>query len=298
MRALEHQWAIILAGGEGKRLESFRLGANEGPIPKQYRAFAGGKSMLQWTVDRARALLPVERIVTIVAPEHRRWWQSELACLPENNVVIQPENKGTAVGVLLPLMSILERDREAEILVLPSDHHVEDEELMREVLFQACGLARTHAERVILIGMEATRDAADYGWIVPGVPVADRTLRSVTAFCEKPDQSTSRRLRYLGALVNSLIIVASGRALLGLLAEAAPRIVERFAVHSCEQSSVLRETQKLYNGMAFCDLSREVLERRPQQLLVYPAPSACGWSDLGTPTRMGRFLDLQQASAA
>jgi hypothetical protein len=50
--------------------------------------------------------------------------------------------------------------------------------------------------------------------------------------------------------------------------------------------------------MASCDLSREVLERRPEQLLVYPAPSACGWSDLGTPARMGRFLELHQPSAA
>jgi mannose-1-phosphate guanylyltransferase len=298
MRALQHQWAIVLAGGEGKRLASFGMGASGCSIPKQYRTLAGDKSMLQWTVERARALVPVDRIVCIVAPEHRRWWQSELACLPANNVVIQPENKGTAAGVLLPLLSILERDPEAGILVLPSDHHVEDEGLMLEVLHQACRLAQTHAQRVILIGMEATPDAADYGWIVPGVPIADPTLRRVITFCEKPDPSTSRRLRYLGALVNSLIVAASGRALLALLAEAIPEIVERFAIHSCEKASVLRETQTLYDGMASSDFSREVLERRPEQLLVYPAPSACGWSDLGTPARMGRFLELHQASAA
>jgi len=175
---------------------------------------------------------------------------------------------------------------------------VDNEELLLEALRRAAGLAQANAQRVILVGMDATLDVADYGWIVPGIPIADPAMRSVSSFCEKPDLPTAQRLRRRGALVNSLIMVASGRALLHLFSEATPRLVERFALHRHEKAGMSQDTQRIYDELASYDFSREVLERSPENLLVYPAPPACGWSDLGTPARMSRLLERQQAAAA
>jgi mannose-1-phosphate guanylyltransferase len=47
--------------------------------------------------------------------------------LPPGNVIVQPCNRGTATGVLLTLLCILERDPLARIVFLPADHHVRDE---------------------------------------------------------------------------------------------------------------------------------------------------------------------------
>jgi len=57
--------------------------------------------------------------------------------LPEANIVVQPQNRGTAAGILLPLLSILARDPEAKLIVLPSDHFVADEELLGDAILQA-----------------------------------------------------------------------------------------------------------------------------------------------------------------
>ena len=42
-------------------------------------------------------------------------------------MIVQPQGRGTAAGIYLPLLSIVARDPDAEIAVLPSDHHVDDE---------------------------------------------------------------------------------------------------------------------------------------------------------------------------
>jgi mannose-1-phosphate guanylyltransferase len=254
--------------------------------------------MLRWTVRRAAALVPKERVVCIVAQGHQSWWQSQLSDLPAGNIVVQPRNKGTAVGILLPLLTVLQRDPSAAVLVLPSDHSVENEELLLEVLRNASRLAQADSQRVVLVGVDATQDATDYGWIVPGIAAAYPMVRGVSKFCEKPDLFTTQRLRRRGALVNSLIMAASGRALLNLFSEAVPGLVEQVAFHKQGRAGSPAEIQRIYDGLSFHDFSREVLERSTEHLLVYPAPTACGWSDLGTPRRMSRFLDRHQAAAA
>ena len=56
MASIDHLWGIILAGGEGKRLQEFirkRYGAER---PKQYSAIIGKRSMLRHTLDRVEKI--------------------------------------------------------------------------------------------------------------------------------------------------------------------------------------------------------------------------------------------------
>lgn len=298
MQSLDHFWAVILAAGRGKRLESFRVAEGESPVPKQFRSFIGCESMLRWTIRRAEALVPKKRILCVVTEEHRCWWQTQLEDLLADNVVVQPGDKGTAVGILLPLFTVLERDPLASVLVLPSDHFVDNEEQLGRALRHACGLAQTAGQRVVLIGVEAGRDIADYGWIVPGDSIASPILKSVSAFSEKPDLSNARRLQQRGALVNSLILAATGRALLHLFSDAVPELVGQFSRQWHHGVGKLSNSRRVYDGLSSYDFSHDVLERQPESLLVYPAPSTCGWVDLGTPARMNEFLGRHHATAA
>jgi mannose-1-phosphate guanylyltransferase len=119
--------------------------------------------MLRWTIKRAERLVDKSRIVAIVARKHRRWWETELSDLPEGNVLIQPEDKGTAAGILLPLLTILARDADARVLVLPCDHYVDDEELLHDSLLNAGRVAHALLRHVVLVGMTPTDESEDYG---------------------------------------------------------------------------------------------------------------------------------------
>src|SRR5688572_7927177 len=83
-------WALVLAAGEGSRLRALTT-SNGVAVPKQFCSLHDGPSLLQEALHRAEAVAPRLRICTIVAAQHRRWWQGPLWSLPSQNIIVQPE---------------------------------------------------------------------------------------------------------------------------------------------------------------------------------------------------------------
>jgi mannose-1-phosphate guanylyltransferase len=273
-------WAVVLAGGEG--------GPAGEPIPKQYCAFGTDQPLLRWALRRAEAVVPRSRILVVVVERHRRFWRETFVDLPQENIVVQPLNKGTAPGVLLAALDVvLRRDRDARLLVLPADHHVESEDVLRRAMLAAARAVIRPGAPLVLLGMAGEDADREYGWILPsGGPSVG--IRAVLSFVEKPATERSRELAGSGALANSLIFAFRGRTLVRLFRVALPellRVLVPVVRAGCQEAS-LRE---VYDEIPSCDFSRAVLERCSSSLAVLAVPP-CGWSDLGTPSRLVRFL--------
>jgi mannose-1-phosphate guanylyltransferase len=243
--------------------------------------------MLQWALDRARAVVPSERIVTIVAREHRPFWERELGALPRSNIVVQPRNRGTAAGVLLPLIRILQRDPEATVCVLPSDHYVENEETLAGALRAAVRVVEGQPDQVVLLGVTPEEVDTEYGWILPG-PGRSGWTQPVQRFHEKPAAADAAELLLRGALWNSFVFAGAGRTLLQVIGERLPQLLEAFlSERPLEDDARLAE---LYEEIPSKDLSSDVFQGAVGRLSLFAVPP-CGWSDLGTPSRLGRFLE-------
>jgi mannose-1-phosphate guanylyltransferase len=74
----QHLWGIVLAGGEGKRLQPFIRACLECERPKQYCAFIDHCSMLRRTILRAERIIPPERLLTAVIHPHLPYVEQEL----------------------------------------------------------------------------------------------------------------------------------------------------------------------------------------------------------------------------
>jgi len=281
-------WAVVLAGGDGTRLGNVTRIHNGVPFPKQFCSLSGGPTLLQRTLKRAERMVPTERILPVVNAHHRQWWSEDLDHIPPSNIIVQPTNRGTAVGLLLPLLEILDRDGLATILVLPSDHFVSDEVVLETAMRQA--LAGLDAEPGAIVALGITPDArdADYGWLVPG-PNRTEGVHEVSFFVEKPPAEQARQLRDLGALWSSFIFAARADRLLALYEQLDPRLV--WSVRAARWSASGAPTAsmaKTFDHLASADFSRDILQRVPTHLLVCRVPP-CGWCDLGTPDRVARL---------
>ena len=127
---------IILSAGNGSRLQEFVRQRRGDNLPKQYINFIGSRSMLEHTWDRATTLMPAEHLFMVVAKQHLRFPEvhRQLRLKPPQSLVIQPANRETAPGILLPLLRIYNRYPEATVAVFPSDHFVlEEDRFMRHV---------------------------------------------------------------------------------------------------------------------------------------------------------------------
>ncbi len=284
----EHSWAIVLAAGEGTRLRALTTNAEGQAVPKQFCSFDGSQSLLRSTLERARRVVDTERVVVVVTEHHRTWWEPEVADLPERNVIVQPSGRGTASGVLLPLLEILERDRDAIVTALPSDHFVANEAVLQGALEKAMSAVEERTDRVVLLGMAPDGPETGYGWIVPS-PGTDGCTRRVAAFVEKPEEGVAIELMDRGALWNSFLFVAGGTALIELYQRALPLLLQSFRRCLDESDGDPKALEALYVDRPSHDFSRDVLERLPERLRLLVVPP-CGWTDVGTPARVTRCL--------
>lgn len=289
-RKMGASWAIVLAAGEGTRLSKLTTLDSGVAVPKQFCSLRGGESLLSETLARAAGVVATERVVTIVSRRHTEWWRPLLGAMPPANLVVQPENRGTANGVLLALLYVLDRDPDARIILLPCDHHVANEDVLGDALRQALAELRAHPSGIVLLGLSPEEADPDLGYIVPGP--REGLVDTVDRFIEKPAPALAQALVAAGALWNAFIVVASGRALLRLFERRLPKIVLEM------QAAVLPEDltpgagsaiSELYRELPNIDFSRHVLQGAEAELRVLAVP-ACGWSDLGTPLRVARTL--------
>lgn len=291
---LDRRWALVLAGGSGVRLAALTARGTGHPVPKQYCSLAGGRSLLGDALARAERLVPAEQRVVVVAREHEDQWRRALAGFDARRIVVQPRNRGTVAGVLLPLLSIAERDPAALVTILPSDHFVADEDVLASALSTAQEAAGLLPTRVVLVGIEPDDAAPDYGWILPGA--RHGLLRPVRRFVEKPDPVTAAALLRGGAVWNSFLMVGTADAFVRLIAASLPELVTAF--ESLRPHADQQCADRLYDSLADADFSRDVLQGSEDRLVLLTAPR-CGWTDLGTPTRVtacARWLESHRGT--
>lgn len=300
MTISDNAWAIVLAGGEGSRLHSLTTDDSGVAVPKQFCSLRGGQSLLAETLHRAASVVEPDHICVIVAEQHRRWWEPMLLEVPKSNIIVQPSNRGTGNGVLLPLLHILARDPGAHIVLLPSDHYVRDEPALASALRLALGALEGHPDQVLLLGMRPNDADPDLGYIVPGHSTG-ANISLVDRFVEKPSRSAARQLVDEGALWNALIIATRARALLGLFMTRLPDIVAKMHSAVAEDlrlSPNALATNTIYGDLPKIDFSSQILQGAEAKLRLMEA-DRCGWSDLGTPKRLDETLrELPQVGEA
>jgi mannose-1-phosphate guanylyltransferase len=173
----------------------------------------------------------------------------------------------------------------ASVLILPTDHYVEDEGRLREAIVDAMNEAHRNPDRTVLVGTSPSENDTECGWIVPRCDAPEALASRVAAFVEKPGYEVSCRLADRGAVVNTLIMVATADALINLFERAVPGLVEEFVSWSKMRQGGF---DGLYRILPNVDFSREVLETSCDLLSVVRA-AGCGWMDLGTPARLSAF---------
>src|SRR5215471_7445938 len=85
-------------------------------------------------------------------------------------------------------------------------------------------------EKTILLGIEPTQPDPQYGWIEPGVMLANacEAIRQIGGFWEKPPPAIARTLMNCGWLWNSFVIVARLSTFFGLFLIAMPELLASF----------------------------------------------------------------------
>ena len=283
------EWAIVLAGGDGTRLQELTREITGAPIPKQYCRILGKRSMLETTLQRTQYYAPLDYTLVVINSNHIGIARDQLRRVPAANVLTQPCNRDTGPGLLFALMALTHRDPAALVSVFPSDHYVGDEQTFVEHVRHAADIVRQRPSKIALLGIRPDRAEPGFGYILPAGRLArapgDGVAFHVSSFCEKPSIEVARDLLYQGGLWNSFVMVFQVRRMLELLRTMMPvEFRQLWAVHTDPVA-----VADIYRGLQPWNFSRDFLAHIPQHLLVLPVDDV-HWSDWGTRAAIERTL--------
>lgn len=176
-------YAVIMAGGSGTRLWPRSRAAR----PKQFLDLISPATMLQEARDRLHPLIPPERTIIVTGAAHRETVAEQLPGVPSENILGEPEGRGTAAAIGLAAAYLRKRDPGSAMAVLTADHLIARTEVFRAALDAA---ARVAADGwLVTLGIEPAYPETGYGYIERGdeLPIATAfSAYAVARFEEKP----------------------------------------------------------------------------------------------------------------
>jgi mannose-1-phosphate guanylyltransferase len=283
-------WALILAGGDGMRLRTLTRQISGDARPKQFCALLDGETLLERTRRRVGLLSRDDCQVVVVTRTHEPFYVGLTRDLAPGRLVVQPSNRGTAPGLLYPLLRIAELAGDVPLAVLPSDHYIDDDVVFMDAVRRALRTATARPGLVVLLGIEASTPETEYGWIEPAprpLPIDGEPVFPVLRFWEKPAPELARTLFVRECLWNSFVMVGRVAAFIDLIAAGVPALRQAFepirrALGSPRESAV---TERIYAGIPEVDFSERVLVPAAGRVGVARVKGV-DWSDLGSPERV------------
>ncbi|HET6977919.1 MAG TPA: sugar phosphate nucleotidyltransferase [Pyrinomonadaceae bacterium] len=292
---MKNRYAVILAGGDGTRLQSMTRAITGDNRPKQFVPVIGGSTLLDQTRSRVALSVTPNHTFIVVTQKHRQFYRSLTREISADLLLQQPSNKGTAPAILYALLRVAMRSPKAVVALFPSDHYFADDEEFMSHIDVAFDAANTQPDVVTLLGITPTTPEKEYGWIEPERSILGSAVRSITRvkrFWEKPSATLANSLMQRGCLWNSFVMVGRVDALLRMTRAALPELYADFDALMPFGPSALAD---LYARIKDTNFSHEVLAQRPQDLAVMRVGDV-GWSDLGEPSRVLATLGLSNLS--
>ncbi len=267
---------VILSGGSGMRLWPMSRRA----YPKQFLALTSENTLIQATALRMvddRFAAPL----VICNAEHRFIVAEQLreVRVAPRRIILEPVARNTAPAVAIAALELLRDDPDAIMMVLPSDHIVEERERFLEAV--AAALPAVADGALATFGIRPTRAETGYGYIEIGAPMQGGCFK-VASFREKPDSATAERLVAGGrhAWNSGMFLFGAGR-FLEELSKHAPAIVEncRRAMESMrEDLEFLRLPEEAFAACPSISIDNAVMEKTDAAVVV---PVEMGWNDVG-----------------
>ena len=284
MESISHLYALLLAGGKGKRFWPLSREEN----PKQLLQLFSSSTLIEETYERIKPIIPQERMLLATSQSLMMRFKSLFSGLNARNYIVEPIPRNTAPCIAVAARKAIARDPDAILAVLPSDHHVADPATFREVLIAAV----RHAERgkIVTLGITPTHPEIGYGYIKFGDFEPDEyntdcghRARTIQAFVEKPNLETA--FSYLKAgryLWNSGIFVFKAAVILEAFAKFLPDIYEQSESLVRLEATAATDSDAIYEAwesMEPISIDYGIMEKVTHDVVVIPA--SFGWSDVG-----------------
>lgn len=275
---MNNYYAVIMAGGTGTRFWPL----SRKHLPKQFlRLRDDYDSLIKMTYKRLRPLFPVQNIYFVASPQYSNLIKEEIREIGDENIILEPVPKNTAPAIGLAAAVISKKDPEAVMVVLPSDHFIQNEQLFISVL--KAGYKVASEDNIVTIGITPDRPETGFGYIKKGAEletVDGVAIIGVEAFIEKPNRQ--KAMEYLSTgryLWNAGIFIFTAKKILSEMGRLMPETLE---IILSVRDILNREPEKareLFSEIQSISIDYGIMEKVSGIRVI---PADLKWSDVGS----------------
>ena len=267
---------IILSGGAGTRLWPLSWGDH----PKQFLSLISDKTMIQETLLRLKGLDITAPIVSC-GVDHRFLVAQQLGELGvKPTILLEPMAKNTAPAIAAACCAAMKQDKDAVVVVLPSDHVIKDVEVFQTSVMTAAGLAEKG--HLVTFGIVPTFPATGYGYVKGGEHVAHHVY-SLDKFVEKPCIEKAKEYLASGEYSwNSGMFVFKASSFIEELKVHNPEMA-KLSIEAFEKAVVdadfIRLDKDAFDQIKGDSIDYAVMEKISKSMIV---KLNAGWDDVGS----------------
>lgn len=269
--------AVILCGGQGSRLWPL----SRTSFPKQFITVREKVSLLQDTLARVRLLNLPSKPLLICNHEHQFFVRANLKSLKiDGELIVEPVGKNTAPAIALACFKALESNPDEVLIILPSDHLIQDQNKFSLSCSKAIKLAQE--DFLVTFGVSPTKPETGYGYIQKGQPLTEGSFL-IEKFLEKPNKDLARDMLESGQFFwNSGMFVFKAKVFLNELKKYSPDIFSKSQAAyqgSTSVGSSIYPNPEFFSKCPENSIDYAVMEKTDKAAVV---PFDGDWSDLGS----------------
>lgn len=268
---------IILSGGAGTRLWPLSWGDH----PKQFLSLITDKTMIQETLLRLDGLETGNPIISC-GEGHRFLVAQQIGEITNKKPVIllEPMAKNTAPAIAAACCAAMKQDKDAVVVVLPSDHIIADVKAFQN----AVKTAAVNAEKGYLVtfGIVPTFPSTGYGYVKAAGSETDGAY-TLEKFVEKPCLEKAQEYLASGEYAwNSGMFVFKASSFLEELKTHNPEMAN-LSIEAFEKASVetdfIRLDKNSFGKIKGDSIDYAVMEKTSKGRVV---KLNAGWDDVGS----------------
>lgn len=286
----KNNYCVIMAGGVGSRFWPMSRTSQ----PKQFLDILGtGETLLQQTARRFDKVCPPENVFIVTNEMYRDLIKEQIPHLENRQILCEPARRNTAPAIAFAAYKIAAENKDANLVVAPSDHVIlKEKEFENDI--KTVLKAASENNWLMTLGIKPSRPDTGYGYIqfADDHPFAEEErIHKVKTFTEKPELDLAKTFLDSGDFLwNSGIFAWSLQSILQAFKKHLPDIDSLFS-EGMDKFNTPKEEEFITNTFSRCksiSIDYGVMEKADN---VYVIASDFGWSDLGT---WGSLYDIRK----
>ena len=273
----KNYYAILMAGGVGSRFWP----VSTTDFPKQFHDMLGtGDTLIQKTFNRLATLIPKENIFILTNEHYNDLVFEQLPEVTKRQVVLEPAMRNTAPCILYASLKIQKENKDAVMIVAPSDHWIEDEKAFTDNVQQAFKYCENN-DALMTLGIKPTFPNTGYGYIEYDKSSV-QNIKPVSQFREKPDYNTAKNFIAQGNFLwNAGIFMWTAKSVVQAFKNNQPELFQLFESGIDVYNTDLEDNfiKENYGKAENISVDYAIMEKSEN---VFVLPATFDWNDLGT----------------